>query len=171
MQVAEIERQLQQSTQERRRSAWRWSTTNPLNRESMLRQAVAETKAEFDRLNARTFEYQSLKREADADKTLYEELVRKIKEAGINAGFQNSSIRIADPARAAVKPVFPNLTLNVAIGFPVFLAAGGGRRRHDRLAGQHPSATRSRSHTPVQDRSDGQPADGEELAPRPDLAR
>jgi len=37
--------------------------------------------------------------EADADKTLYEELVRKIKEAGINAGFQNSAIRIADPAR------------------------------------------------------------------------
>ena len=41
-----------------------------LNRESMLKQAVAETKTEFDRLNARSFEYQSLKREADADKKL-----------------------------------------------------------------------------------------------------
>ncbi len=51
------------------------------------------------------------KREASADKSLYEELVRKIKEAGINAGFQNSSIRLADAARAAFKPVFPSASI------------------------------------------------------------
>jgi len=88
-----------------------------LNREAMLKKAVAETKTEFDALNARSFEYQSLKREAEADKKLYEELVTKIKEAGINAGFQNSSIRLADPARPALKPVFPNLKLNLVLAF------------------------------------------------------
>src|SRR5579862_5138449 len=116
VQVEEIERQLQQSrnnTAQRVEVEYRES----VNRESMLRTAVGETKAEFDRLNARSFEYQALKREADADKTLYEELVRKIKEAGINAGFQNSSIRIADPARAAIQPVFPDLKLNVLLAF------------------------------------------------------
>ena len=116
VQVEEIERQLQQSrknAEQRVEVEYRES----VNRESMLQKAVAGTKAEFDRLNARSFEYQSLKREADADKSLYEELVRKIKEAGINAGFQNSSIRIADPARAAIKPVFPNMTLNVLLAF------------------------------------------------------
>jgi polysaccharide biosynthesis transport protein len=116
VQVEEIERQLQQSTKnaaQRVEVEYRES----VNREGMLQKAVAETKAEFDRLNARSFEYQSLKREAEADKSLYEELVRKIKEAGINAGFQNSSIRIADPARAAIKPVFPNLKLNVLLAF------------------------------------------------------
>src|SRR5262249_34008203 len=82
-----------------------------------LKKAVVETKAEFDRLNSRSFEYQSLKREAEADKKLYEELVRKIKEAGINASFQNSSIRIADSARPAIAPVFPNLKLNIALAF------------------------------------------------------
>jgi capsular exopolysaccharide synthesis family protein len=87
------------------------------NREAMLRQAVAETKAEWDALNARSFEYQNLKREAEADKKLYEELTTKIQEAGINAGFQNSAIRLADPARPAVKPVFPNLPLNLALAF------------------------------------------------------
>ena len=60
----------------------------------------ANAKSEFDLVNARSYEYQAVKREADADKTLYAELVRKIKEAGINAGFQNSAIRIADSARA-----------------------------------------------------------------------
>src|SRR6266853_6126130 len=37
-------------------------------REDMMRGAVADAKTEFDRVNARSFEYQALKREADADK-------------------------------------------------------------------------------------------------------
>ncbi|MEO8049540.1 MAG: polysaccharide biosynthesis tyrosine autokinase [Acidobacteriota bacterium] len=85
--------------------------------EAMVGDAVKAAKAEFDRMNARSFEYQAVKREADADKTLYEELVRKIREAGINAGFQNGSIRIADAARAALKPVYPDHVLNVLLAF------------------------------------------------------
>jgi uncharacterized protein involved in exopolysaccharide biosynthesis len=116
VQVEEIEQQLRdarQNTALRVEVEYRESA----NREAMLQKAVAETKGEFDHLNANSFEYQSLKREAEADKTLYEELVRKIKEAGINAAFQNSAIRIADPARATVRPVFPNMTLNVVLAF------------------------------------------------------
>ncbi len=86
-------------------------------REEMLKKSVAETKAEYDTLNLRSFEYQRAKREADADKNLYDELVKKIREAGINAGFQNNMVRIADPARAAWKPVFPKLGLNLALAF------------------------------------------------------
>jgi succinoglycan biosynthesis transport protein ExoP len=116
VQVEEIQRQLQES---RKNAARRVEVEyrESINRESMLQKAVAETKADFDRLNARSFDYQNLKREADADKSLYEELVRKIREAGINAGFQNSSVRIADPARAAIGPVFPNIRENVLLAF------------------------------------------------------
>ena len=86
------------------------------NREMMLKRTVEETKNEFDRLNARSFQYQQLKREADGDKKLYDELNRKIQEAGINAGFQsNSMIRIADEARAAARAVFPSLRLNLLL--------------------------------------------------------
>ncbi len=88
-----------------------------VNREGMLESSVKDTKAEWDSLNARSFEYQSLKREAESDKSLYEELVRKIKEAGINASFQNSSIRVADTARPGLKPVFPKTWLNVLLAF------------------------------------------------------
>jgi capsular exopolysaccharide synthesis family protein len=88
-----------------------------VNREKMLEEAVRDTKAEYDRLNSRSFEYLTLKREADGDKQLYEELIRKIKEAGINASFQNSMIRVADPARPGLKPVFPILWLNVLLAF------------------------------------------------------
>ena len=93
-------------------------------RERMLHSAVAETKGESDRLNSRSFEYQALKREADADKKLYEELVRKIKEAGINAGFQNSGVRLADSARPAVDPIFPNVKLNVLIALLLSIVVG-----------------------------------------------
>jgi len=96
------------------------------NREAILLKAVTETKAEFDRLNAKAFQYQSLKREADADRKLYEELENRIKEAGINAGFQNSSIRIADPAQPSRSPVYPNVPRNIQIALLASLALGIG---------------------------------------------
>ncbi len=88
-----------------------------LNREALGERAVHQAKQEFDHLNARSFEYQTAKREADADKKLYEELVRKIKEATINTSFQNSAIRIADLARPAYKAIFPNIPLNLGVAF------------------------------------------------------
>lgn len=124
-QVAEVQRLLEKT---RQNIAERVMVEHreALNREQMLREAVKETKSEFDKLNARSFEYQQLKREAEADKKLYEELVRRIKEAGINASFQNSSIRLADPARAPIKPVFPDIPMNgfLALIFSSFLAVG-----------------------------------------------
>ena len=86
-------------------------------REQMLEKGVAQTKAEYDALNLKSFDYQRAKREAEADKSLYDELVRKIREAGINAGFQNNMVRIADPARAPWKPVFPKLGPNLLLAF------------------------------------------------------
>jgi len=87
------------------------------DRESQLANAVKGAKAEYDGLNARSFEYQTLKGGAESDKKLYEELVRRIREAGINASFQNSSIRVADPARPGLRPVFPKMWLNVLLAF------------------------------------------------------
>jgi len=114
--VAELQKQFQTA----RTSVVRRVQTEyqeAVNREAMLQKAVAETKAEFDKMNARSFEYQALKREADADRGLYEELVRKIKEAGINSGFQNSSIRIADAALPGLYPVYPNTRQNLILAF------------------------------------------------------
>ena len=124
--LAEVEKQFDET---RRSISDRVQTQykESLNREQMLQAAVNETKAEWDRNNARSFEYQQLKQEADTDKALYEELIKKIKEADINAGFQNNNIRIADVARPAVKPVFPDMVLNLllALLFSTLLAIGG----------------------------------------------
>lgn len=117
--VAEVEKQFNDAREniaERVQTQYKES----LNREQMLQAAVSETKAEWDRNNARSFQYQQLKQEADTDKSLYDELIRKIREADINAGFQNNNIRIADIARPPLKPVFPNMELNLILAFLLF---------------------------------------------------
>jgi capsular exopolysaccharide synthesis family protein len=86
-----------------------------LSREQMLKAAVAETKAEFDKINERSFEYQRLKQDAEADKKLYEELVTKIREASINAGFENKNIVVADLALPAARKVFPRILLSLLL--------------------------------------------------------
>jgi capsular exopolysaccharide synthesis family protein len=124
--LAEVEKQFDDT---RRSIAERVQTQyqESLNREQMLQASVNETKAEWDRVNAKSFQYQQLKQEADADKALYDELIKKIREADINAGYQNNNIRIADVARPALKPVFPNMALNLVLAFllSTLLAVGG----------------------------------------------
>jgi len=90
-----------------------------VDRENMLQKQVAETRNEFERLNAKSVDYSTLKQDAESDKKLYDELVRKIREAGINASFQDNSIRIADRARTPAKPVFPRTLLNLALAFAI----------------------------------------------------
>ncbi|HCC55929.1 MAG TPA: hypothetical protein DEQ47_01460 [Solibacterales bacterium] len=115
-QVAELDRQLQTAkTSITEQVAIEYRTAT--QREQMLKQELARTKSESDALNARSFGYEELKREAEADKKLYDELIRKIKEASINANFQTSNVRIADSARPPLKPVFPRTRLNVLIAF------------------------------------------------------
>jgi len=94
-----------------------------LNREAMVAKALTQQKAEFDRLNGHSMQYQALRQSAEADRRLYEELVRKIKEASINSEFRNSAIRVADAARPPAGPVFPNTPLNIALAFVLSLFA------------------------------------------------
>ncbi len=116
--LSEVQRQFEEM---RRSVALRVETDYhaALTREGMLGKAVNQTKAEYDQLNARSFEYQQLKREAETNKALYSDLERRIKEAGINAGFQNSSIRIADLARPPDAPIYPRKTLYLILAFIV----------------------------------------------------
>jgi capsular exopolysaccharide synthesis family protein len=95
-----------------------------LDREKGLQEAVNETKADLDKMNGKSLLYRTLKRDADADKALYNDLDRKIKEAGINAGFQNSAIRLADPARPARGAIFPNVRTNAIMAFGISLVLG-----------------------------------------------
>lgn len=97
-----------------------------LDREAQLSKAVQESKDESDELNQTSFDYKAVKQEADSDKALYDQLSRKIQEAAINSSFQSSYIRLADPARPSLGPVYPDTPLNagLALLFSAMLAVG-----------------------------------------------
>lgn len=96
------------------------------DREQKLHQAVDEARAQFDQLNSKSLDYQNLKREADANKAIYDDLNKKIKEAGINAGFQSSGIRVADRALPSRNPVYPRIGFNALVAFLISLCLGVG---------------------------------------------
>ena len=123
LQVSELEKQfetLRLNVARRVEAEYRQT----LAREEMLKNEFLAAKAEFDVLNSRSFQYTALKREADTNRGLYDELVRKIEEAGINAGFQNNTINISDPARPSATPVYPNTSSNLSMAFLVSLFLG-----------------------------------------------
>ncbi len=76
-------------------------------RERMLGEAVAAAKRELDQLQSDGFAYRSLQRAAEADRQLYDDLVRKVREASLNANLSAAGLRLTDPARPPAKPVGP----------------------------------------------------------------
>ena len=114
--VAEVQKEID-ATRQRIANQAEAQYKESLSREQLLQSAVTKAKAEWDQVNARSFQYQQLKQEADADRALYNELVTKIREADINEGFRNNNIRIADSARPSVRPVFPNTRLYLLLVF------------------------------------------------------
>src|SRR5205807_2086959 len=77
-------------------------------------------------MSARMVQYNILKRDAEANKTLYDGLLTKLKEAGISSALQSSNIRVVDPAMVPSYPSRPAKTRNVALAFLVGLVGGIG---------------------------------------------
>jgi capsular exopolysaccharide synthesis family protein len=97
-----------------------------MQRETMLVQALDQQKAEANTMAERMVEYNILKREAEASKTLYDGLMTKLKEVGISSALQSSNIRVVDPAMIPAYPSRPAKTRNIALSFLVGLVGGIG---------------------------------------------
>ncbi len=95
-------------------------------RESMLTQALDQQKAAANQMAEKLVEYNILKREAEANKALYEGLMTKLKETAISLGLRSSNIRIVDPAMIPSAPSRPAKTRNITLAFLVGLVGGIG---------------------------------------------
>lgn len=95
-------------------------------RELLLTQALDKQKAEANEMAERMVEYNILKREAEANKALYDGLMTKLKEVGISAALQSSNIRVVDPAMIPAYPSRPAKARNIVLGFLVGLVGGIG---------------------------------------------
>ena len=95
-------------------------------RELLLSQALDKQKAETNAMAERLVQYNILKRDAEANKQLYEGLLQKLKEAGITAGLRSSNIRVVDPALVPAGPTRPQRGRNIMLGFLIGLVGGVG---------------------------------------------
>ncbi len=97
-----------------------------LQREDMLHAALEKQKQEANKLNESAIEYSLLKRDLDSNRTLYEGLLEKLKEAGVTASLRSNNFRIVDVARVPTAPVEPNIPRNLALGLALGLSTGLG---------------------------------------------
>src|SRR5215471_15927353 len=94
--------------------------------EDLLSRALDAQKADANVMSQKMIEYNILKREAEANKTLYDSLQTKLKEGQIASGLKSSNIRIVDPALVPTTPARPAKTRNLMLAFLVGLVGGIG---------------------------------------------
>jgi succinoglycan biosynthesis transport protein ExoP len=95
-------------------------------REELLNRTLEQQKTEANLMSERMVQYNILKRDAEADKALYDGLLTKLKEAGISSALQSSNIRVVDPAMIPSAPARPAKMRNVTLAFLVGLVGGVG---------------------------------------------
>jgi capsular exopolysaccharide synthesis family protein len=88
--------------------------------EANTRNQYEQAKQQADKMNDKAVEYAIVRQEADESRTLYEDLLKRLKEAGVLEGLKSSNITVVDPGRAPAKPKKPNVPFYMA------LALGGG---------------------------------------------
>src|SRR6202140_3752346 len=97
-----------------------------LQRETMLRGAFDKQKQEANKLNESAIEYSILKRDLDSNRTLYEGLLEKLKEAGVTAGLRSNNFRIINAARVPSAPSEPNIPRNLSFALVLGIISGVG---------------------------------------------
>ncbi|HKM67491.1 MAG TPA: polysaccharide biosynthesis tyrosine autokinase [Candidatus Acidoferrum sp.] len=97
-----------------------------LQLEELRTKALDQQKADTNVMSEKMVQYNILRREAEANKALYEGLLTKLKEAGISAGLRSSNVRIIDPAMIPSTPARPAKARNIALAFIVGLVGGIG---------------------------------------------
>lgn len=95
-------------------------------REELLGRVLDSQKTEVNAMSEKMIQYNILKREAEANKSLYDSLQTKLKEAEISSGLRSENIRVIDPAVIPSYPTRPAKTRNIALAFLVGLVGGVG---------------------------------------------
>ena len=92
--------------------------------EAKLNKQINELKDEALALQDRSTDYETLKREVQTSRELYDGLLQRMKEVGVAAGIGENNVSIADPATLPIEPYKPNLKLNLAVGLALGLFLG-----------------------------------------------
>ena len=92
--------------------------------EARTRRDFEADKREAEALNNKTIEYQMVKQEADQTRSLYDDMLRHLKESGLLAGLHSTNISVVDWATTSDKPAKPVTLLYLCGSIALGLAFG-----------------------------------------------
>jgi succinoglycan biosynthesis transport protein ExoP len=84
--------------------------------EEGARAAYESDRVAAEKLNDKSIEYAILSKEADQSQELYQDLLKRLKEAGILEGLHSSNVTVVDQASAPARPSKPQVPLYLALG-------------------------------------------------------
>lgn len=97
-----------------------------VRREALLAQAYNQQKYDANRVAEKSTQYNILKRNADSDTQLYENILQKVKEASLVARIKANNVNVIDRAVPQFLPVKPKIVFNLALGLILGLGLGIG---------------------------------------------
>jgi polysaccharide biosynthesis transport protein len=107
-----------------------------LRRERLLSKARAEQEKVVADQSEKAIHYDTLKRDVDSNRRLYEVMLQRVKETSLAAAMRDSNVLVVDRARPPLLPYRPSLPMNSAIGLFSGVLLGFGfvifRERVDR---------------------------------------
>jgi succinoglycan biosynthesis transport protein ExoP len=87
-----------------------------LAKENSMVGALNQQKGEALGMNRKAIEYSVLDREVQSSKQIYESLMQRAKETGVNTELKTSNIRVIDAAERPRRPASPQRVLNLLFG-------------------------------------------------------
>ena len=95
-------------------------------KEDSLQQALKEQERQALEMDSKQPDYNSLKRNAEADRQIFETILTRMKETSIAGKLESNNIRLVDPVQVPVSPFKPNKGRNFVIGTILGLGAAIG---------------------------------------------
>lgn len=97
-----------------------------LRRERLLLSAHAEQQKVVAEESSKAIHYDTLKRDVDSNRRLYEVMLQRVKEASLATAMRDSNVLVVDRARRPLLPYRPSVPMNTAIGLlsGIFLGFG-----------------------------------------------
>ena len=98
----------------------------------IARQTEQDTRASYEsarhqaeQLNDKAVEFTIARQEAADSRTLYQGLLKRLKEGGVLEGLRSSNVTVVDPGRIPDKPKTPNVPIYMAVALVAGLFTGG----------------------------------------------
>lgn len=124
-QLAQVSQALQKETRDiQQRFRNEYEAANSV--EQQLQSEFDQQKQMAYKLSGDMSQYAILKRNVESEQDLYEDLLKKLKEAGVMAGLRSTNVDVIDKASLPTSPVDPNIPLVMFLSLLFGLGCGLG---------------------------------------------